>query len=129
MAMVNWDESQRRAFLSMQFKAQLSHYQREYPRADHDIILHGDAPIGRLYVDQGESRIVLLDITLLPAWRNRGIGTHLLDDLMAAARDAGKPIHLHVWQQNEAAYRWYRRLGFIEVDRPHIYIRMVWRPD
>jgi GNAT superfamily N-acetyltransferase len=86
------------AFLRMQFAAQQQHYRAALPRADHQIILVGGAPAGRLLVERREDEIRLADIALLPEHRSRGLGTALLHALLEEARAAKKPVRLHVLQ-------------------------------
>ncbi|HEX6939117.1 MAG TPA: GNAT family N-acetyltransferase, partial [Longimicrobiales bacterium] len=63
------------------------------------------------------------DIALLPEHRGRGIGTALLEALIAEADAAGKPVSIHVEQYNPAR-RLYARLGFREVEDLGVYVFM-----
>jgi ribosomal protein S18 acetylase RimI-like enzyme len=56
----------------------------------------------------------LVDIAVLPRQANQGIGTALLEDLLARAREAGLPVTLHVDLTNPARHL-YERLGFVSV--------------
>lgn len=86
------------------------------------MIEKGDA-IGRIYVDtRGEVR--LMDVTLLPAWRNQGIGTRLLQALLAYADALGRPASLHVEPFNPAK-RMYERAGFAVSETRGLYEFMV----
>jgi GNAT superfamily N-acetyltransferase len=67
----------------VQFLAQQTFWLRQFPDADHTIIVEHQQPIGRLYVHYGEHEIRLLDLTLLPPCRGRGIGKGLLRGLQA----------------------------------------------
>lgn len=84
-------------------------------------------PIGRLYrcVLGGELRV--LDIALLPPWRNRGYGSRLLDDILAEATAAGLPVTLYVEAHNPAR-RLYDRLGFVLIEEGDVYDLLEWRP-
>ena len=53
MALVPWPEAQKAAFLRMQFALQRTHYRTHYADAAFSIVLVGDTPIGRLYVQRG----------------------------------------------------------------------------
>jgi len=118
----------REAFLRMQFSAQQQHYRATLPRADHQIILVAGAPAGRLLVDRREDEIRLADIALLPEHRGAGLGTALVQALLAEARKSGKPVRLHALHGGRAATL-YARLGFstLAVDGP--YALMEWRPE
>ncbi|MBL8102935.1 MAG: hypothetical protein JNM02_10425, partial [Anaerolineales bacterium] len=51
MALVNWTEEQKTAFLRMQFDAQTKHYLAYYPHAEYYIILREGTPVGRLLLE------------------------------------------------------------------------------
>lgn len=127
MALLAWSEDQKASFLEMQFTAQHSYYQRQFPEARFDIVEEDGRPVGRLYVDRRPEEIRLIDIALLPEHRNRGIGGRLMDQLLAEARTAGKPVTIHVERFNPAL-RLYRRLGFREVEDKGVYLLLAWSP-
>jgi ribosomal protein S18 acetylase RimI-like enzyme len=127
LALVDWDEAQKEAFLKMQFNAQHQEYQRNYPDADFLIILLNDQPIGRLYIDRGEDEVRLIDIALLPEYRNGGIGTAILKDIQAEAANVGKSVTIHVEMFNPAL-RLYERLGFRKLEDRGVYYFMEWSP-
>lgn len=127
LAPVPWSAAEKAAFLRMQFDAQHRHYQEHYPKARFDLVLAAGEPIGRLYVDHWPAEIRLIDVALVPAWRNRGIGGALLRDLMAEAAAAGKPLTIHVERFNPAL-RLYERLGFRKIEDKEVYHLMEWRP-
>jgi ribosomal protein S18 acetylase RimI-like enzyme len=127
LAQVAWDEAQREAFLTMQFTAQARYYQEVYPDATYQLILRGERPAGRLYVNRGPEEIRIVDIALLPEHRNAGIGTALLRDLMAEAAATGKPLTIHVERFNPAL-RLYERLGFRPLADRGVYLLLGWSP-
>ncbi len=127
VAQVPWTEAEREAFLRSQFDAQHAHYQTHYPDADFLLLLRDGEPIGRFYVDRWEDQIRLVDIALLPAARGSGVGTLLLESLMAEATAARKPITIHV-ETNNPAMRLYQRLGFRKIEDKGVYHLMEWRP-
>jgi len=127
MAQVPWSAEQKRAFLDMQYNAQRQHYLAHYPTAAWLVIQQGDAPIGRMIVERSAGEILLMDIALLPEQRNAGIGSGLVQDLMAEAGQAGKTVRLHVEFFNPAL-RLYERLGFVKIGEAGIYFEMEWRP-
>jgi ribosomal protein S18 acetylase RimI-like enzyme len=117
---LGWSADQQAAFLAQQFDAQHRYYQANYAGADFQIILLGDRPIGRLYVARGGDEVRIIDIALLPEYRNDGIGSRLLGDLLDEAARAGKPVRIHVEKFNPAL-RLYRRLGFAIVEDRGVY--------
>ena len=126
MAMVPWDEARREAFLKMQFSAQQTHYRTYYTGTSHDIILSDADMVGRLYVAREEDAIRILDITILPEHRNKGLGTPLIKDLIAEASRAGLPLTIHVESFNPSL-RLFERLGFSKVKDDGFYQLMEWR--
>ncbi len=111
MALVPWSDSQKEAFLQMQFRAQKSSYAKEYPTAQHSIICRGSDPVGRLYLDRSEERFHILDITVSEACRNQGIGSAVLGRILQEAQQAKRPITIYVENFNPSV-RLFERLGF-----------------
>jgi GNAT superfamily N-acetyltransferase len=128
LAALGWSEAQREAFLRMQFRAQHQSYLTQFPMADFAIILHHERPIGRLYIERRTDEIRGIDIALLPEYRRAGIGTAILQDLLAEAARDGKPFHIHVERFNRAQ-RLYERLGFTTLADDGVYLFMEWRPE
>ena len=126
MARVPWDEAQQQAFLRMQWEAQQLHYQTHNPNSTHDIILLGAKPTGRLYVSRRKTEIRILDITILPEYRNRGLGTPLIKELMREAAQAGLPLNIFVESFNPSV-RLFERLGFSIKESDGINQLMEWR--
>ena len=123
LAGLGWDDNQKQAFIKMQFLVR----ERSYPPGDNRIVLMTGRPIGRMLVNRSDSAILLTDIALLTEYRNAGIGTGLIQDLMKEAADSAKPLHLHVLQTS-AAVRLYERLGFSRLGTDAAYLEMKWDP-
>lgn len=116
-----WSDEQKLAFIRMQFLVR----ERTHQRADDRIILLNGKPIGRMLVDRGEAAILLRDIAVLTEYRNAGVGSRLIQDLMKEAAAAGKPIQLHVVASSPAV-RLYERLGFRQTGDDAAYLEMEW---
>ena len=78
-------------------------------------------------VVEREEELRVLDIVLAPNLRSQGIGSLLLDEVLARARDAGKPVTLHV-EANNPAQRLYARMGFRFVQDAGFYQMLRWDP-
>ena len=126
LAQVAWDETQKDAFVRMQFEAQRKFYQSEYPGAEFQIIVVAGEPAGRLYVHRREKEIRIMDIALLPPFRGRGVGTQILETILAEGAGSGRAVTIHVEVFNPAQ-RLYGRLGFKQVATNGMYHLMEWR--
>ncbi len=129
LALVAWSESEKEAFMQMQYQAQRQGYLKQFPTADWQIILLDGAPIGRLIVDRRPQEVGLMDIALLPPYRNRGIGAKFIRKVMAEAADKALPVRLFVSKINEGAFRLYERLGFTTIGETGVHFWMEWLPE
>lgn len=116
----NWPDAAKQGFLSSQFQIQTKQYRAHYPGMERWVVESAAGPVGRLYLLHTEAELCVVDISLLPEWRNRGVGTVLLEQLGRQADAVGKPLRLHVEQHNPAL-RLYRRLGFEERETDSLY--------
>lgn len=124
-----WGDGQKLAFLEQQFFAQRTHYLGAYGGGGHFLVVErGGQPIGRLYLFRNSRDIRVVDIGLLPEFRNHGCGTALLDALFAEARTSERTVSVHVEIFNPAR-RLYERLGFREAGEEGPYRLMVWHPS
>jgi ribosomal protein S18 acetylase RimI-like enzyme len=115
LALTGWDDSQKAAFIEMQFTAQDRSYRDANPDGRFLVILVDGEPVGRLYVARLADELRVVDLAILPSHRGLGIGSALLADVIAEAQAAGLPIRLHVEPWNPAR-RLYERLGFVTID-------------
>ncbi len=122
LALTNWTDGQKAAFVRHQFDAQTNHYREHYPTATFDVILVDGEPAGRLYVDRWSEETRIMDVALLPEWRGRGIGGELIQQIQTEGRD----VSVHVERFNPAQ-RLYERLGFEHEDAGPVYLMMRWR--
>jgi GNAT superfamily N-acetyltransferase len=127
LAVTDWSDAQKAAFLQMQFDAQHAHYQKHYVGSDFFVIERAGEAIGRLYLARWKAEHRIVDIALLPAHRGSGIGTALLSDLLDEAAAVGKAVTIHVEKFNPAMSL-YRRLGFVAAGEEGAYDLMRWEP-
>jgi ribosomal protein S18 acetylase RimI-like enzyme len=112
LAVTDWSDAQKAAFLQMQFDAQHAHYQKHYTGSDFLVIERDGGAVGRLYLARWSAEHRIVDIAFLPAHRGRGLGTALITDLLDEAAAAAKAVTIHVEKFNPAMSL-YRRLGFV----------------
>ncbi|HEX2046718.1 MAG TPA: GNAT family N-acetyltransferase [Acidimicrobiales bacterium] len=127
LALTGWDEAQKEAFVSMQFEAQRRYYVEQYAGASFDVVVVDGEPAGRLYVARWPDEIRIVDIALLPAYRNRGVGGLLLRQVLAEGSERGHPVTIHVERFNPAL-RLYDRLGFVPAADRGVYLLLRWDP-
>lgn len=128
MALVDWSDEQKLAFLRSQFEAQAAQYRARFPDAEYCLILQHERPVGRFWIGRTPEQIRLLDIAILPEFQNRGIGAVLLKSLLAESEAAGVPLRHMVFKMNTAALRFYARFGFSAIEDVGAYIHMERQP-
>lgn len=106
------DVEQKNMIKRMQYEAQKNHYSDNYPNAAHDIVLFDNKEIGRLMSERKDKELLGVDLAILPEYRNLGIGTYLLQNLIDEAVNTNRVFSLHVLK-NSTAIRLYTRLGMV----------------
>ncbi|HXH02314.1 MAG TPA: GNAT family N-acetyltransferase [Candidatus Competibacteraceae bacterium] len=127
LALTRWSAPEKESFIDMQFRAQDQHYRQHYAGTSFDLVLVGGTPAGRLYVARWSQEIRIVDIALLPEYRNRGIGTALLMELLDEGQCSARVVSIHVEIYNPAK-RLYERLGFRHAKDVGVYQLMKWWP-
>lgn len=131
LAPLPWPDEAKRAFLEQQFALQHAHYLTHFADADFWAVEGADGPVGRLYLRRTAPDHLLVDISLFPLWRTRGIGGALIAAVQSEAAALGRGVALHVAHGNAGAQRLYERLGFAvrpDADLP-THAAMHWRPE
>lgn len=128
LALVDWDDRQKEAFVRQQFDAQRRYYNQVFPDAVFAVVEVRGVPVGRIYRDETPGETHVIDIAVLTEHRGRGIGTALMSDVLAAAGERGAFVTIHVECTNPALH-WYRRLGFEVVEDQGVYLLLRWRPS
>lgn len=129
LAQVPWSDEQKTQFVKWQFDLQRREYDRGYPAAQYDVILLNNHPVGRIWIGRDHQEIRLLDIAILPEFQKRGIGTVLLQWLIDEAKSVSKTLRHTVFVMNRDAQRFYKRLGFVEIEDLGAYKHMEYRPS
>lgn len=116
-------EVQKEKLLRMQFLAQTSSYSDTYPDAERVIVIASGEPAGALLVERSRNIWRLVDISMFGRYRNQGVGTRVIGDLIALAAASGKSLRLQVARENPAV-RLYERLGMHTVEGDDVYLTM-----
>lgn len=85
------------------------------PRPQQVIVVEGQ-DVGVLKLERYQDELFLALIEVAPAWQGRGLGTAVIRDVQAQAREAGVPVTLQVLKGNPRARQLYERLGFEVVE-------------
>jgi ribosomal protein S18 acetylase RimI-like enzyme len=92
---------------------QRQRFEREYPSHKTFLILHG-AMIAGFVVLKCESEEIHLSLLLLhPEFQSFGIGTHVMELILAQAKSLDVPVTLSCFRKNDQAMKFYARLGFL----------------
>jgi ribosomal protein S18 acetylase RimI-like enzyme len=115
MSLVPWSQEQKANFLKFQSDAQHAYYREQYPDAKYQLIVSDGLPVGRLYVLRKPDVIKILDITVLPQYRNSGIGSRLMGEIIAEADESKRPVQIWIEQVNPSQ-KLFRELGFDKLE-------------
>ena len=107
----------------MQFNAQQHHYALYFARARDTILELGGQAFGRELIARAADELFLVDIALLPEFRNRGIGSQRLRLLIEESRQFRCPIRLYA-EQGSGAEALYRRHGFVVTGEEGVHFMM-----
>ena len=111
-----WDEA-----------AQDRYFARDWGDAVFAIVLADGVPCGYACVEDraAEADVHVRELVIAPEHQGRGIGTALLREVQARARERGVPVHLGTFTRNRALAL-YQRLGFREIGRTESHVLLRW---
>ena len=114
--MFGWDEDVQRDF-----------HARDWQQRKPHIITHDGKLIGTVATIESEDCIEIGQFFILPAYQNKGIGTHLLKNILNKADQLGKNVTLR-FLKNNPVKSLYVRNGFRIVDTSEIFYYMEREP-
>lgn len=112
--------------LEMQYKAQMLQYAQSFPNAVYSVVLLDEIQVGRYITAENEREICGVDLAILPEWRNRGIGTKILETSLRKAAETNRVFTFQVLKTNRAI-RLYDRLGCKIVADNDSHFMMEWQ--
>lgn len=115
--------AQLQSLLKLQYDARESAYRLRCRAEEHQIIVYNEKRAGRIMVSRRAEVFHLVDIALLPEFRNLGIGESLLRQFIEEAEREKASASLNVETQNPALLL-YQRLGFEIVNEQNGYYLM-----
>jgi len=108
-----WDEPWQRA-----------HFNARFDPAAFSLILAGGREIGALCVQERAGELYVADVQIAPEEQGRGIGTAVMQGVIARAKTLGWAVTLQVLRANVRARRLYERLGFYATGEVDVHVRM-----
>ncbi len=121
MRATGWSPSRCRAFLDQQFDFQQHHQRVQYPDALFLLLQHDGQAVGRLSWHSGSHCARLIELSLMPTRRGRGLGSAIFALLAEVADQRGQCIRLHV-EPNHPARRLCERNGFVVEHADHVHL-------
>jgi ribosomal protein S18 acetylase RimI-like enzyme len=109
-----WDPVRQAAFFDLKWKTQT-----------YSIIVASAAPVGAVSSVWSDVALTLMELLVLPAHQNGGIGTQVVQQLQKEARSQQLPLLLQVLHLNRARGL-YERLGFRVYETTETHYRMRW---
>lgn len=73
-----WNEKQKKQFLQIQYRSQQLSYKHKYPHLETKIIVAEKEKVGRLVLADLRNKLVIVDLTILPQFQGKGMGTKVL---------------------------------------------------
>lgn len=127
---VSADDALWQTLIAMQYRGRKQTYLAAFPAAEDSILciedpLDGLKPVGRLLLDRASNRWRIVDIAVLAEYRQKGLGTWVLENCQQQCRTAGAELILQVKPENRAR-RLYARLGFRTTSEDALSVEMVW---
>jgi ribosomal protein S18 acetylase RimI-like enzyme len=115
------------SFLRDQARLQRQSHALHFPAAEHRVLLAAGVAAGRIIVSDHDASVTLIvDLSVLPQARRRGLATWAVSAVLDRARANGRQVELRVEPHN-AARRLYERLGFRALARDELRVHMGWR--
>ena len=123
---IRMSDDEKKEFVFMQFHLQDTHYKKYYHDAEFLIIVLNNKDIGRLYLLEMDEEFRVVDITIDPSFRSKGIGNKVMTRIIDKAVRQNKAVSIHV-EKNNRALHLYHRLGFQIEGGTEVYHLMKYR--
>lgn len=107
---------------------QADHFREHFDPLRLKIIVVDGTDVGVLAVEHREDTLFLSNIEIAPTFQRRGLGSQIIQDVLAEARDQGVPVVLQTNRSNPAR-RLYQRLGFVETGETETHYEMTAKPS
>ena len=123
-----WPEQIKNQMITIQFQAFEKSIHSEFPKSFDFLILYQSEKAGRLQLNKDENGIRIINISLLSFFRNKGIGSEIINNIIFEANQKGIPVFLEVDKINHALHL-YCKLGFKILQENEIKYSMIYTPE
>ena len=106
----------------------LRHFSECIDQGHISIMQADDERIGMIQLFEESHAVIVGEIQVQSSDQNRGVGTRVLRDVIAAAHSRRKSVRLSVALKNDRAFRLYERLGFRPTGRSDTHNHMECAP-
>lgn len=89
----------------------------------YQILLDGEMRIGYCSVEDFLDHIRVHELVLLPEFQRQGIGSGILQEILAEAKAKNVPVSLEVLKESSAQY-FYHKLGFKNIGSTETHVQM-----
>lgn len=103
-------------------------YAADFPGAEHLLLEHDGAPVGRAVIHASPGDIRLVDLSIAPQARRCGHASAVLRALQERAVREGRSVTLRVRRDNANARTLYAASGFVVVAQDEVSEQMCWTP-
>jgi hypothetical protein len=107
----SWPELMKNQLVAMQYNAFEKMIKNEYPNSEDYLVVFNFQKAGRLQLNDDNEVLKILNISLLPAFQNLGIGSKIIKDIIINAGVKNKLVYLEVDKANPV-FSLYKKLGF-----------------
>lgn len=121
-------EEQKTNIILQQFTMEHQQLIQMYPNAELNIVMLNKEPVGRIYINYGQTSVRILEIGVLEQYRGLGIGKKILTRVIKEAEKNEKTVNLQVAWFNQSAYTFYERIGFKVVENNGVVSEMQYMP-
>jgi ribosomal protein S18 acetylase RimI-like enzyme len=96
---------------------QIQFHQQNFHVDETCIIKINEIAVGTVEIKEDEYKIFISSLYLLPQYQNKGIGSSIIQQLIAKATKENKRVELEVLKINTEAQKLYKKLGFVLTER------------
>jgi ribosomal protein S18 acetylase RimI-like enzyme len=121
-------EAQFDTLMRMQYQLREQSYRGQYPDARHSIVCLESLPMGHIRIHRTPVEYRIVDIAFEAGAQGRGIGTAVVNSLIAEASEARIPLRCSVATNNPGSLRFHQRLGFTVIAEDPMYLELEHSP-